>query len=174
MMIFDLSIKLKPYKMKVMKKNLFMLLTAVVTFTSFSYAANSGPDDPATVKMDFTKKFTSLDIKDHVNIILTSSSESGITIRGDQQDVKDVRAGVNSGRLTVWMTGSGRGAHVTVYVPAALLDQIFINGDSKVQTESILSNPQLDVEINGECRISIRSLGKVDVRNGSEYEFKKE
>ena len=159
--------------MKIMKKNLVALLLVAVTFTSFSYAGNIDPAGPPIMKMEFAKIFTSLAVQDHVNIVLTNSSESEITIEGEKRDIKDLRASVSHGCLTVWMANSVDGKKITVYVPAAFLDLIYVNGDSNVKSASALNNRQLTVEINGECRIDIRSQGKIELRDGFDYEFKR-
>jgi hypothetical protein len=154
-----------------MKKKLTALFAAIICLTGFSFAKQPGPGEPTTMKIGFTKKFTSLDIKNDVNVVLTASDGNEILIKGEREDVKRVRATVSNGCLTVWMANGMSNKYVTVYVPAALLDQVIVNGDSNVQTETVLTNPRLDVEINGECSINIRSLGKVEVRNGTEFEF---
>ncbi len=56
-------------------------------------------------------------------------------------------------------------------MPARLLKQLVINGDSKVVTEEVLDNQKLDVLVNGACQLYLRSKGKINVSGTNEFEF---
>jgi hypothetical protein len=156
-----------------MKKRFFTIALALIASLGTTLATERESKEPASYKIQLEKRFTSLQIDDDINVVLTNTNNNEIVVEGSLADIKSVVAAVADGRLAVWMSGAKRGNQVTVYIPAAMLDFIAINGDSELRTNTVLNNPRLEVEVNGLCKIHIRSFGKVHVSNLSEYEFKK-
>lgn len=156
-----------------MKKRFFTIALALITSLGTALATGKESKEPASYKIQLEKRFTSLQIDNDINVVLTNSTSNEIVVEGNMPDIKSVAATVADGRLSLWMTGAKRGNTVTVYVPASMLDFISVNGESQLSTNTVLSNPKLEVEVNGLCKIHIRSVGKVYVSNLSEYEFKK-
>ena len=155
-----------------MKMKLFTLAAALLAVTSFSFAAPASSGEPSTMTINLSRKYTSLDLRGDIKVVLTNDAADKLTITGDKGDVKKIRASVSRGTLSVWSTdGSSSKKDVTIYVPAGWLDLVIINGDAELETKEALRNNELTVEVNGECKVNIRSLGKVTMKNSDEFVF---
>jgi hypothetical protein len=154
-----------------MKNKIVILLLSVFSVARFGFAASVNVEPPL-MKISFDRSFTSLEVEDNIAVVLTNETGNEISLAGDKEYVKRVRAAVKRGRLYIWLTGSEKGERVTVYVPAALLRQVVINGDSYVSTASTLNNAGMLVVVNGACKLFIKSRGRIDISGTSEYEFR--
>jgi len=130
-----------------------------------------GKDLPPVMRIKLEQHFTYLEVSDHISVVLTNETGKDISVDGDRSKFGKVKALVKKGKLSIWLQGSNMGDKLTVYVPARLLKQLVINGDSKVVTEEVLDNRKLDVVVNGACQLSLRSKGKINVTGTNEFEF---
>lgn len=155
--------------MKIMKLNFWTIsiVTIFIMITGITY----GKDLPPVMRIKLEQHFTYLEVSDHISVVLTNETGKDISVDGDRSKFGKVKALVKKGKLSIWLQGSNRGDKLTVYVPARLLKQLVINGDSKVVTEEVLDNRKLDVVVNGACQLSLRSKGKINVTGTNEFEF---
>lgn len=155
--------------MKIMKLNFWTIsiVTIFIMITGITY----GKDLPPVMRIKLEQHFTYLEVSDHISVVLTNETGKDISVDGDRSKFGKVKALVKKGKLSIWLQGSNMGDKLTVYVPARLLKQLVINGDSKVVTEEVLDNRKLDVVVNGACQISLRSKGKINVTGTNEFEF---
>jgi len=152
-----------------MKQN-FLAISIATIFILITGIAH-GIDLPPVMRIKLEQQFTYLEVSDHISIVLTNETGKDISVDGDRSKFGKVKALVKKGKLSIWLQGSNRGDKLTVYVPARLLKQLVINGDSKVVTEEVLDNRKLDVVVNGACQLSLRSKGKINVTGTNEFEF---
>ena len=103
-----------------MKNKIIVLLLSVFSVATFGFAA-SVDVDPPLMKISFDKSFTSLEVEDNIAVVMTNETGNEISLAGDKEYIKRVRATVKRGRLYLWLAGSEKEERVTVYVPAALL-----------------------------------------------------
>ncbi len=155
--------------MKIMKLNFWTIsiVTIFIMITGITY----GKDLPPVMRIKLEQHFTYLEVSDHISVVLTNETGKDISVDGDRSKFGKVKALVKKGKLSIWLQGSNMGDKLTVYVPARLLKQLVINGDSKVVTEEVLDNRKLDVVVNGACQLSLRSKGKINVTGTNEFEF---
>lgn len=155
--------------MKIMKLNFWTIsiVTIFIMITGITY----GKDLPSVMRIKLEQHFTYLEVSDHISVVLTNETGKDISVDGDRSKFGKVKALVKKGKLSIWLQGSNMGDKLTVYVPARLLKQLVINGDSKVVTEEVLDNRKLDVVVNGACQLSLRSKGKINVTGTNEFEF---
>ena len=155
--------------MKIMKHN-FLTIGIIIIFTMITGMAN-GKDLPPVMRIKLDQHFTYLEVSDHISVVLTNEEGNDISVEGNRSKFGKIKALVKKGRLSIWLQGSNKGEELTVYVPARLLKQLVINGDSKVVTKDVLENEKLDVVVNGACQLSLRSKGKIYVSGTNEFEF---
>lgn len=155
--------------MKIMKLNFWTIsiVTIFIMITGITY----GKDLPPVMRIKLEQHFTYLEVSDHISVVLTNETGKDISVDGDRSKFGKVKALVKKGKLSIWLQGSNMDDKLTVYVPARLLKQLVINGDSKVVTEEVLDNRKLDVVVNGACQLSLRSKGKINVTGTNEFEF---
>lgn len=155
--------------MKIMKSN--FLTIAIATLFVFATGTANGKEVPPVMRIKLEQQFNYLEVNDHISVILTNEAGKDISVEGDRSKFAKVKAVVKKGKLSIWLQGSNRGEKLTVYVPARLLKQLVINGDSKVITREALDNRKLDVVVNGACQLSLRSKGIINVSGTNEFEF---
>lgn len=152
-----------------MKQN-FLTISIATIFILITGIAQ-GRELPPVMHINLEQQFTYLEVSDHISVVLTNETGKHISVDGDRSKFAKVKAVVKKGKLSIWLQGSNRGEKLTVYVPARLLKQLVINGDSKVVTEEVLDNQKLDVLVNGACQLYLRSKGKINVSGTNEFEF---
>lgn len=155
--------------MKIMK-NKFLSIGLATIFTLITAMA-TGKDLPPVMRINLDQHFTYLEVSDHISVVLTNELGKDISVEGDRSMFGKVKAVVKKGKLSIWLQGSNKGEGITVYVPARLLKQFIINGDSYVVTNEVLDNEKLDVVVNGACQLFLRSKGKIYVSGTNEFEF---
>jgi len=155
-----------------MKKSMFSLFALLFSMISTCFATPAGIKPPV-ITISFGQSFTGLVVDDNITVVLTNETGSEITVSGDQLQVKKLRAAVKKGTLYVWQPGDDKGEKLTVYVPARMLRNIIVNGESQISTATTLDNTRLEVIVNGACKLALRSRGTIDVTGSSDYEFKK-
>jgi hypothetical protein len=156
--------------MKIMKHNFFaLIITGLFTITT---ALAYSKTEPPHIRISLDKHFSLLEVNDHISVVLTNETGKEISVEGATSKAGKIRASVKKGKLTLWLAGSDKGEKLKVYVPARLLKQVVINGDSKVSTATLLDNEELDVVVNGACQLALRSKGRINVSGTNEYEFR--
>jgi len=140
-----------------------------VSFSAF--AQKSSVSDPVskTVKLDET--FTSLLITNDLSVILTESASNEIVIEGDARDIKKVEVSIVDNRLVLASSRPQVRLDVKVYVPAAFLNKVYIDGKANLSSSSTLRNKNLRIFLSEEAIINVKSFGKVTVETSSEIDF---
>lgn len=146
------------------------ILSMVLMIAAGSIASAGSAPTPELI-IPVKQAFTRLQVADNVSILLTNQPAAAVSARGTDAALQRVRVAVKKGCLYVWMAGSTDGKNVTVEVPAGLLEQVLVDGDSLIRSASVLDNPSLEVTVNGACRLDLRSSGKIDVQGTPDYEF---
>ncbi|HEX4877341.1 MAG TPA: DUF2807 domain-containing protein [Chitinophagaceae bacterium] len=156
-----------------MKNKVIVTVLVMFTMVMAAYSKNIA-QNPPVMKINLEKNFYYLEVNDHISVVLTNETGGEIVIDGDRVLARKVRAVVKKNRLYIWLAGNSRGETVTVYVPALLLKQVVINGDSRINTATTLNNSALDIVVNGACRLNLRSRGKIAISGTNEFEFTEE
>lgn len=155
--------------MKIMKNNFLTIAIAAVLVLATGTA--NGKNLPPVMRIKLEQHFTYMEVSDHISVVLTNETGKEISVEGDRSKAGKVKAAVKKGKLSIWLEGTNKGEGLTIYVPARLLKQVVINGDSKVVTREVLDNGRLDVVVNGACELLLRSKGKINVTGTNEFEF---
>lgn len=150
-----------------MKKQFFLLIAVL----GLTWAAAAG-GFPPPLKIRLDKSFSQLVVEDHITVVLTREAGSEISIHGERAQALHLRASIRNNKLYLWMARGQRGEDVIVYVPAALLERVTLNGDSQLSSSGTLFNPSLAVCVNGASILNLRSTGKIQVEGSSEYEYR--
>ena len=150
------------------------MLTIVFTSSSFGFDKKPTPGKTHSKKMiAVPEKFSSLVMHD-VDIILTNDESTNIRVEGESDAVDAVTMSTINNELTV--TGKrkfSRRGKVTVYVPAGTLDKIKVYGTSKISNTQPLTNRNLDVFIDGYCKVDLKTFGTVNVEAAENCDYEK-
>ena len=154
-----------------MKPKFIMTALLLCSLAFSAFAQKSKPSDPVSKLIRLNEGYSSMVIEDDISVVLTESNSNEIIIKGEEKSVEKVKVEVDDGRLILSYVSAGVPAAVKVYVPAALLSRVNINGKSEVTSASTLNNPKLRVIVAGEGKVHLRSSGKVLVEGTDEFDF---
>jgi len=149
-----------------MKPKFIMTALLLCSLAFSAFAQKSKPSDPVSKLIRLNEGYSSMVIEDDISVVLTESNSNEIIIKGEEKSVEKVKVEVDDGRLILSYVSAGVPAAVKVYVPAALLSRVNINGKSDVTSAS-----KLRVIVAGEGKVHLRSSGKVLVEGTDEFDF---
>ncbi len=113
------------------------------------------------------EEITSLVINAHVTVVLVDAKSQPVRIGGDNFFLLNVDFRQAGGKLTVTARKKRnlrkRGV---IYIPAGSLRHIEINSSALVKSAGTLHSRELDVVLNGECRVEITTAGRLNILNG--------
>jgi hypothetical protein len=151
-------------------KQLIITFTALVlSYTTFAQAYAEKRTDNRTIK--FAAPVTSIVLNNGVNLVLIDDITNDVFIEGRTGFVQSVDVSFKDGELSISGTEEHKEKPVAVFVCARFLKSILVNGNSIVGSYQTLKNNGLNITINGDCKVMIRSLGKVNVTATNDYTF---
>ena len=148
--------KLKIYFMKrLIILNFILLFTAIVNYSFGKTSTTPTPD---------SSKITTLIIDANVKVVLADNENAQVQVFGDNTFTKLVTIKRSGDTLVI---GSSKYRDLkssgTIYVPANQLQNIRVNNSAQVQSLTTLQIPKLDVVVNGACKVTIASMGEVNL-----------
>ncbi len=152
-----------------MKKLIVCLLAITATLSSFSQSLTN--ENYGVRKIKSTEGIKSLVVNDQVSVVLLNSSSDEISIEGDKNAIELYAVEQKKNTLTVTNNSKDDRKAAIVYVPAGLIDQITINGNSAVTSKEFLRNKQIAVWMNGTSNFWVKTYGKVYVQAADGYDF---
>lgn len=146
-----------------MKRMFLSVILAALAGISSVHAVH--PSDPTESDM----KITSLVINASVTIILVDDSHP-VRAGGNEKFLANVTFKQTGNKLVIDAIKNrdfkNKGF---IYVPASQLKYIEINSSADVSTATALSVPEMDVLINGACKIVIANKGKCNIKDTDNY-----
>jgi Putative auto-transporter adhesin, head GIN domain len=151
-------------------KHLFISFIALITGIS-SFAQTEAEKTTETKTVTLNSAVTSVVVNDGVNVVLIDDETNDLFIEGRTSFVKAVHIKFENGELTISCTNTEASKPVAVFVSARYIKEMTVNGSSIVGSYQILQNKRLNVLINGDCKLMIRTAGSVNVIATDEYAF---
>ena len=152
-----------------MKKTLLLTVLVVMGILTSSYAMEKPLPVPAFREplMDIT----TLVINAHVTVVLVEDNNEAVRLGGDDAFLMSVNLKQTGHKLVVDASKNRdmRNKGV-VYIPASSLKYIEINSTASVRTENTLKVPVLSIKVNGSCKINIRTVGHLNIIEGTYHE----
>lgn len=141
-----------------------MLAIVIISVSSFSM------DLPGSSRKDFSAVST-LVVNANVTVILVNNSRQPVVIKGDDFFKDQVSVEQKDG---AWVINSRKDQNLktrgVVYIPANGLEQIQVNSAANIRSSNTLRMPLLRILINGNCRVHIATLGKIDFVENDFYQ----
>jgi hypothetical protein len=152
-----------------MKKKLVLLLTILFTaFLNSSSGMCTGKEIPHTD----AAIITTLIINANVTVVLVGDDEAKLQVAGNNAFANLITLTKNGKTLVIGYSGKrDLKDEVTIYVPAAQLTKMLINSAANVRSLDVLQNPNIDVVVNGECKIEISNTGNLNFIDTENYIF---
>lgn len=153
-----------------MKK--IVLLSLIIQCAVISSAFSN---EPPLVKELKTGAYQTLVINANVTVVLTNEDEQALRMSGDETFMSRLTIKQIGHRLYI---GATKNADLLskgiIYIPAAKLQQIQVNSAAHVKSSGPLQIPNLQIRINGECKIHIVHVGELNLTGNDYYDYTQE
>lgn len=137
-------------------KTTLMISAVLIGVSAITFAANESSELSSSSSYD-PGKFYGLIVNSNANIILTQGDHNSIRLEGSKREVKDVKATIENGALTI---NGGNNYPVNIYISAEELNLIEINGSARIYTTGSVNSDILLLKVNGNgsMKINVRAL----------------
>ena len=152
-----------------MKQLMITFVALVLGCTTFAQADAEKRTENKTIKV--AAPVTSIILNNGVNLVLIDDITNDVFIEGRAGFVHSVDVSFKDGELSISGTEEHKEKPVAVFVSARFLKSILVNGNSIIGSYQTLQNNGLNITVNGDCKVMIRSLGKVNVTATNDYTF---
>lgn len=137
----------------------------------FTSSASVQPE-PVPVRITIPGAITSLVINEGITVVLTNEQSKEIIVEGGQADQNPLKLELSSGKLTISRNAAVKAGKLVVYVPAGNLRTVSINGVAELTSNAVLPLKKLDISMESECSIRIRTTGKVNIITWNDIEYR--
>lgn len=156
-------------KIKAMKKLVVCLLAITAALSSFSQTLTN--EEYGVRKIKSSEGIKSLVVNNEVSVVLLNSVSNQISIEGDRNVIELYSIELKKNTLTITNNSKEDRTGAIVYVPAGLINQVTINGNSAVTSKETLRNKHISVWMNGESNFWVRTYGKVYVEAAEGFDY---
>lgn len=113
------------------------------------------------------------DIVIDANVIVVLVEDSGNTLRmeGDAGFLKYVQVKERGGRLKISSLRRGPKVKGQVWIPVKGLKTLRLSNNAVVRSTTVLSSPELDIELDGSCDIRLITNGVINIVENEDMEF---
>lgn len=152
-----------------MKSSILILL---VILNSFFSSAMETWSDKRSAK---PQPIWSLVVNANVTVVLVTQPGQEIKMHGDAALMRDISISENNGRLVIdGNKGRNYKNRGVIYIPAGNLTMISINGAAIVKSVGTLQSERLKILVNGNCKVHIQTIGKIDFVENEFFEVEYE
>ncbi len=158
-----------------MKKLIAVFTALLFTAGSATFASTEGTKKYNTEQSSYSESFTKIVIEDDIDVVLYENGTTNIQFDGNARNISRIEWVVKKGVLYLRSKNGSLKDKVLVTIDVNALENIVIEGDSKVRSLGILSSEELNVHLSTSSYVAIRSLGKINISNseGTELVVKK-
>lgn len=147
-----------------------LILAALLLIASHVSSAAHRETDP--IRITIPGAITSLVINDGITVVLTNDVSKELTVESNSGEYNPLKLELSAGKLTLSRKVSAQAGNVVVYVPANGLRTVIINGVAELTSNAVLANEKLDISIDGESKIRLRTTGKVNIITWNDIEYR--
>jgi putative autotransporter adhesin-like protein len=149
----------------------FIALFSLVQVSAFSQSKSNDKKEPVIYSED---EIRSISVSDGVDVILIQGKEDRQSVKLPDESLGLVKVNFSRGNLQLTKKNRFSNERVLVYVEVYALQNITLKGNSFITSKGILDIDNLEVNLDGEARIAIRSKGKLKVNAPSDYQLVQE
>lgn len=115
---------------------------------------------------------TSLKIEGDINVTLViAPNEPNVYVEGSENFTKKVKTKIVDGVMTITAATSSKSKEDVVVVFAPSLSLLQLDGDVKFKTIGTIDAKNLELSINGNCRLNVQHTGELNIKLDDHYEL---
>jgi len=112
------------------------------------------------VKVEGT--FQRVCIKGDISMVLTNEPAGTLMMEGNEKDVNKVKYILKNNELTIDAQKKNRFDELTIYLSAATLKSMLVNGDADISSTGTI-HTDLQIWLNGNVNVEVKTTGKISV-----------
>ena len=148
-----------------------LLLPSLLLLFSFRPGEGTGrPKLPVIRKeVKVENHFKSVRINGDISMILTNEPAGTLMMEGNEKVLNNIRYKVRNNELTIDAHKKNRLDKLTIYLSAATLQTMQVNGDSFVSSTDVIKPDNLQIWLNGIITVNLKTIKghvKVDAFDG--------
>lgn len=155
-------------------KQRFLFFIALFTLVQVSAFSQSNSNDKREPVIYSEEQIRSITVADGVDVILIQGRDDRQSVKLPDESLGLVKLSFSRGNLQLAKKNKFSNERVLVYVEVYALEDITLKGNSFITSKGILDVDNLEVNLDGEARIAIRSRGKLKINAPSDYQLVQE
>lgn len=153
-----------------MKKSAVLFMMAMMAISIISFAGAPGKNESATRTWTATSDYNAIAISNDINVVLVQGESNTITIEGEKESLDLVKLEVAKGVLRISSKKRVKDK-VVVSVPVQHLQKLIVRGASQIFSMGIIKTEQLNLRIEGACKVDIKTTGTINVENDDQHGY---
>ena len=154
-----------------MKKLMTMATAILLTAGMSSFAEGTNPVENPGKKIHYQMPITRIVVESDIDLVLEEGTSKTLSVTGAESDVEKVDWKIKGDVLYLKSRKGSLKNRVSVRVTVNQLKEIYINGESKVESAGKLASSKLEVVMDGESYVSILNTGVIRLINADGTEF---
>lgn len=156
-----------------MKKTIlfFIALFSLIQISAFSQDRINDKKDPVIYSEE---EIRTISVSDGVDVILLQGKEDRQSVKLPDESLGKVKVNFFRGNLQLAKKNKFSKERVIVYVEVFGLQSVTLRGNSFITSKGVLDIDGLQVNLDGEARLAIRSRGKIKINAPSDYQMVQE
>lgn len=146
-----------------MKSILSIALSLLLTANYSAQASVNPVEDQPQKKVDYQLAFSKIVVEDDIELQLTQSCSRTMEFAGNETDFKKVNWTIKNGVLHLSSNNGSLKNKIRLNISVNQLDELVIKGASIVRSLGELVSPELTIEMDGDCFVSLRNKGNIKV-----------
>jgi len=126
---------------------------------------------PVIQKEVIVDPFQTVRINGDISMVLTNEPAGTLVVEGNENDVNRIKYIVKNNELTIDAHRKNRLDEITIYLSAATLKSMLVNGDGNISSIGIIKPADLHIWLNGNVDIKVKTTGKISVDSYDSYEL---
>jgi len=115
--------------------------------------------------------FENVEVRGDIVVFLTNEKSDDVTLQGESKDVNAVTIAENDNTLEINATKAKSASNLVVYLPAAKIHSLKINGNAKVFSSGDVLVDDLAITVKGNSIVKVYHYGKLTITPGQGYEL---
>lgn len=120
-------------------------------------------------KMD--SAFQNIRIEGDISVVLTNAPAGSFIIEGKEIELNKIRPVVESNLLILDLNRKSIFEKLTLYLAAASLQTIQVNGDGNISSTDYIKSAHLHILLNGNIKVSVKTMGQLSFDTAEDIEL---
>jgi hypothetical protein len=160
-----------PRKIGACLQKLSMLVFAFGIFMTVHAQFNDDNSIVVSHKEVTSQAFENVEVSGNVILFLTNEISSDITLQGDSKEIDAVTITEKNNKLEINVDRKKPISKLIVYIPAAKIHSLKINGDAKVFSTGDVVVDNLEITLKGNSIVKVYHYGKLTITPAQGYEL---